>query len=276
MEYIEFNFTIIPRESGNEILTAVLADVGFESFVETDTGLLAYIPNTKFSIDLIEKLDIMRNKEFSISYNYQNIIDKNWNEEWERSFSPVVISEKCCVRAPFHPANKSCKYDIIIEPKMSFGTAHHETTALMIEQILSLNIKNKSVLDMGCGTGVLAILAVKMGASEVTAIDIDEWALNNSIENAEKNNAKNMKIIFGDVEMAVGKYDVIFANINRNILIRDIPEYSKRLKKSGILLLSGFYEADIPVINDISESNGMKFIGSSVKNNWAVLKYKNK
>ena len=276
MDYIEINFTVLPKESGNEILAAVLADVGFESFVETDKGLLAYIPDSKFSVEIIEKLDIMQNKEFSISYNYLNIQDKNWNEEWESSFNPVVISKKCCVRAPFHPINESCKYDIIIEPKMSFGTAHHETTALMIEQILMLNIKDKSVLDMGCGTAVLAILAFKMGASEVTAIDIDEWAFNNSNENVEKNNAESIKIILGDVEMAVGEYDVIFANINRNILIHDIPEYSKRLKKSGILLLSGFYEADIPIVNDISESNEMKLTGSSVKNNWTVLKYKKK
>jgi len=274
MDYIEFNFTITPKVSGNEILAAVLADVGFESFVETDAGLIAYIPDSKFSLDVVENMDIMHNKEFSIKYDYKNIQDKNWNEEWERSYNPVVIAEKCCIRAPFHPKNEKCKIDIIIEPKMSFGTAHHETTALMIEQILSLDLKEKSVLDMGCGTAVLAILAAKMGATSVTAIDIDEWAFNNAIENTGRNEMGFIKVLYGDVSLAVDMYDVIFANINRNIITRDIPEYIKHLNKSGILLLSGFYEADIPIVSDIVETNGLKLTGQSEKNNWAILKFK--
>jgi ribosomal protein L11 methyltransferase len=276
MDYIEFNFTISPKESGNEILTATLADIGFESFVETENGLLAYIPQTKFVAGEVEKLDILQNKEFNIKYNYKNIEDKNWNEEWERSYSPVIIAGKCCIRAPFHPQNEKCTYDIIIEPKMSFGTAHHETTALMLEQILKLDLINKTVLDMGCGTAVLSILAAKMGASAVTAIDIDEWAFNNSVENVERNKTNNVKVQFGDVSIVKESYDVIFANINRNILMNDIPEYINHLNKSGILLLSGFYEADIPLIADKAESNGMKSTGSFIKNNWVVLTYKKK
>jgi ribosomal protein L11 methyltransferase len=276
MDYIEFNFTISPKESGNEILTATLADIGFESFVETETGLLAYIPHTKFVAGEVEKLDILQNKEFKIKFNYQNIQDKNWNEEWERSYNSVTIAGKCCVRAPFHPQNDKCTYDIIIEPKMSFGTAHHETTALMLEQILKLDLSNKTVLDMGCGTAVLSILAAKMGASAVTAIDIDEWAFNNSVENVEKNKTDNVKVQFGDVSIVKDSYDVIFANINRNILMNDIPEYTNHLNKSGILLLSGFYEADIPLIADKAESNGMKSTASFIKNNWVVLTFKKK
>jgi len=276
MDYLEFDFTITPKESGTEILAAVLAEVGFESFVETETGILAYIPESKFSAGVVEKLDIMQNKEFSIQFQYKSIEDKNWNAEWESSYSPVVIAGKCCVRAPFHPKNESCEYDIIIEPKMSFGTAHHETTSLMIEQIMALGLKGKTVLDMGCGTAVLAILASKMNAASITAIDNDEWAFNNSVENVERNNTENVKVIAGDAGSVEGIYDVILANINRNILMNDIPEYTNHLRKSGIMLLSGFYEADMPLIIDKAETNGMKFSGSSMKNNWVVLKFNKK
>ena len=274
MNYIEFDFTIVPKETGSEILTAMLADIGFESFTESEKGLISYIQESKFSVDMIEQLDIMHNKEFSIKYNYKTIQDKNWNEEWERSYNAVVISDICCIRAPFHPKNENCKLDIIIEPNMSFGTAHHETTALMIEQILLMDIKGKSVLDVGCGTAVLSAVAAKKGATAITGIDIDEWAYNNSIENIERNKFNFIKVLFGDIQMAKETYDVIFANINRNIIIRDLPEYIKRLNKNGILLMSGFYEVDIPVVSDKAEANGLKLLTQSLKNNWAVLKYK--
>jgi ribosomal protein L11 methyltransferase len=273
MDYIEFDFTITPKESGNEILAAVLAEVGFESFVETDNGLLAYIPESKFSAGVVENLDIMHNKEFSIQFQFKSIEDRNWNAEWESSYNSVVIADKCCVRAPFHPKNENCTYDLIIEPKMSFGTAHHETTSLMIEQIMALDLKGKTVLDMGCGTAVLAILASKMAAAAVTAIDNDEWAYNNSVENIERNSTENVNVVMGDAASVNEIYDVIFANINRNILMHDIPEYTLHLKKSGIMLLSGFYEADMPLIIDKAETNGMKFSGSSMKNKWMVLKF---
>lgn len=274
MDYIECNFLITPQSPGNEILAAILADVGFESFTETEQGLIAYIPDSKFSLEIIENLDIMQNKEFIIKFDYKNIQDKNWNEEWERSYNPVIIAKKCCIRAPFHPKNENCKIDIIIEPKMSFGTAHHETTALMIEQILSLDLKDKAVLDMGCGTGVLAILAAKMGALQITAIDIDEWAYNNSLENIQRNESDFINVIYGDIELLRGRFDCIFANINRNIIIKQIPEYIEHLNKSGILLLSGFYIADKPVIINLAEVNGLKLITESEKNNWVALKFK--
>lgn len=277
MEYIEFNFSISPKDTGNEILAAMLADIGFESFIETDKGLLAYIPSSKFISGDVEKLDILRNKEFSVKYESKNILDKNWNEEWESSYSPVIIAGKCCVRAPFHPPDKNSKYDIIIEPKMSFGTAHHETTALMIEQMLHIDLSEKSVLDMGCGTAVLAILAAKMGASSVTAIDIDEWAFNNSVENIARNQVNNIvKILQGDVEQISGTFDIVLANINRNILMRDIAFYTNFMNKAGIMLLSGFYDADVPVISERAESNGMKLISKNIRNNWIVLKFKKK
>ena len=245
MSYIEFNFTITPREPGCEIVAAHLAEIGFESFVETETGLLAYISPANYSKIALEKLAIMKSKKFNISYNHRNLIDINWNEEWERNYPSVVIAGKCCVRAPFHPYDKNYIYDIIIEPKMSFGTAHHETTALMIEQILKFGLKKRSVLDVGCGTGVLAILAAKMKARPVTAIDNDEWAYTNSIENIEKNKVGFVKVLSGGIDMAEDTYDFIFANINRNILMNNIPQYAERLNKPGILLMSGFYEDDL-------------------------------
>jgi len=273
MDYLEFNFTITPVNPGNEILTAMLADIGFESFIETETGLLAYMPSAKFSVKEIENMEILKNSNFSIGYEYKIIKDKNWNEEWESNYSPVFIAGKCCVRASFHPKTEGFKYDIIIEPKMSFGTAHHETTSLMIENIMTLNLKNKHVLDMGCGTAVLAILAAKMGALKITAIDIDEWAFHNSIENIGRNQVGFIKVLLGDAKMIDGKFDMIFSNINRNILINDIPVYAKHLNKSGFLFLSGFYETDIPVITDKAKSCNMKFLGAAGNNNWAFLKF---
>jgi len=276
MDYLEFNFTITPVNPGYEILTAILADIGFESFMETETDLLAYISSDKFSVKDIENMDILKNGDFSIGYKYKIIKDKNWNEEWESNYSPVFIAGKCCVRNPFHPKDENYKYDIIIEPKMSFGTAHHETTSLMIGQIMALDLKGKRVLDMGCGTAVLAILAAKMGTSNITAIDIDEGAFYNSIGNIERNQVGFIKVLLGDAKMIDGKFDVIFSNINRNILINDIPVYAKHLNKSGFLLLSGFYETDIPVITDKAKSCNMKFLGAAGNNNWAFLKFQTK
>ncbi|NTW32593.1 MAG: 50S ribosomal protein L11 methyltransferase, partial [Bacteroidetes bacterium] len=258
-----------------EIITALLADIGFESFVESESGLLAYIPALVFNPEDIEKLDILKSTEFSVKYEINNIADKNWNAEWERNYNPVIIAEKCCVRAPFHNKDKKCTYDIIIEPKMSFGTAHHETTSLMLEQILALTIKNKSVLDMGCGTAVLAILAAKKGASSVIAIDNDEWAYNNSVENIKKNKTSCINVIMGDSNRISGTFDIILANINRNVLLNDIPKYVDHLDKSGILLLSGFYDSDVPAIKDKAQSLGLKFLDFSAKNKWTVLKFAN-
>jgi ribosomal protein L11 methyltransferase len=276
MNYIEIDFTITPVEPGNEILAAHLAEIGFESFVLTDTGLLAYITTAKYEKGEIEKLNILKSKEFKITFTQKNIPDKNWNEEWEKSYDAVTIAGKCRVRAPFHPDDKNCKYDIIIEPKMSFGTAHHETTALMIEQILELNVKGRSVLDIGCGTAVLAILAAKMQALDVTAIDIDEWAFNNSLENIVRNNVGDIKVLLGGIEMAKGSYDIIFANINRNILMNDIPAYAEHLSETGILLMSGFYESDTSAIAAKAGSCDLKLCSSAVKNNWVVTKFMKK
>ena len=275
MDYIELNCKISPKEIWNDVVTAVLADIGFESFVDTDDGLLAYIPFPLFNIENIQNIDILKNSELSFEYKINKIEDKNWNEEWERNYSPAIIANKCCVRAPFHLKDDSFEYDIIIEPKMSFGTAHHETTSLMIEQILYLKLDGKSVLDMGCGTAVLAILAAKKGASTLTAIDNDEWAYNNSIENVKNNNSSFIEVIMGDSKIIKGEYDFIFANINRNVLLNDMPDYFTHLKKSGILLLSGFYDSDMPVIKNKAISLELKLLEYSMKNMWVAMKFIN-
>src|SRR5690606_12892197 len=250
MNYLEFTFTIAPLQPASEILIAELGQAGFESFVANETGITAYIPKEAFEEDGLSGVQILQSGELSITYTTQETEQVNWNEEWEKNFHPIQVEDSCCVRAPFHPKT-DVKYDIVIEPKMSFGTGHHATTHMMIQFLLKNDFEGKKVLDMGCGTGVLAIVAEKRGAVEVDAIDIDNWCYQNSMENVERNNCSRISVFEGGAELLGGKkYDVVIANINRNILLEDIPTYSRCLEKGGQLYLSGFYEADIPAIQE--------------------------
>jgi ribosomal protein L11 methyltransferase len=199
----------------------------------------------------------------------------NWNEEWEKNFEPIQVDDLVSIRAPFHE-NPNLKYDIVIEPKMSFGTGHHETTHMMVRHLLQLDLENKKVLDMGCGTGILAIFAEMKGAKPLDAIDIDNWCYENSIENVTRNNCENISVYEGDATLLVDKkYDVIIANINRNILLMDMKVYTNCLEAGGILLLSGFYEQDIPVIDAEVIKYGLKLEKFIQRNNWVALKYNN-
>lgn len=275
MTYIEYNFTLNPVNPTAEILMAELGYAGFESFVETNSGLQAYIQKEDWSEDILDDVYILNSDEFEISYSKKEIAKVNWNAEWEKSFFPIVVNNICTVRAPFHE-KPNTEYDIIIEPKMSFGTGHHETTFMMIKHMLQVDFKDKVVLDMGCGTGVLAILAQKLGAQEVTAIDIDNWCYKNSIENVEKNNCNSIKVLEGDASLLVSKqFDVILANINRNILLDDLLTYIENLNKDGILILSGFYDNDIHSIQEVCEQHLLKLIGTIEKNKWVSLKFLN-
>lgn len=275
MTYIEYNFTLNPVNPTAEILMAELGYAGFESFVETNSGLQAYIQKEDWSEDILDDVYILNSDEFEISYSKKEIAKVNWNAEWEKSFFPIVVNNICTVRAPFHE-KPNTEYDIIIEPKMSFGTGHHETTFMMIKHMLQVDFKDKVVLDMGCGTGVLAILAQKLGAQEVTAIDIDNWCYINSIENVEKNNCNSIKVMEGDASLLVSKqFDVILANINRNILLDDLLTYIENLNKDGILILSGFYDNDIHSIQEVCEQHLLKLIGTIEKNKWVSLKFLN-
>lgn len=275
MNYLEFNFKVKPLQPAVEILMAELGNVGFESFVETEKGVLAYIQKKEWNDTLLKDIFILQSNEFKISYTIKEIKQENWNAKWEQSFSPIVVDNICTIRAPFHKETNTL-YDIIIEPKMSFGTGHHETTYMMIAHMLQLNFENKSVLDMGCGTGVLAVLAEKLGAKKVTAIDIDNWCYENSMENAEKNNCQKITVLEGDATLlGTETYDIILANINRNILIRDLPKYITCLNKNGVLVLSGFYQNDIESIVEVCEKKLLKLTGTREKNKWVSLKFLN-
>ena len=273
--YIEYNFTLSPKEPTSEILIAELGNAGFESFVESKDGVTAYIQKTEWRTSILEDIFVLNSKEFSIEYDYNEVAQTNWNAEWEKNFEPIQVDDLVSIRAPFHD-NPNLKYDIVIEPKMSFGTGHHETTHMMVQHLLKLDLENKKVLDMGCGTGILAIFAEMKGAKPLDAIDIDNWCYENSLENVARNNCENISVHEGDVSLLVGrKYDVIIANINRNILLMDMKVYANCLNEKGVLLLSGFYEADIPVIDAAVSKFGLTLETTIQRNNWVALKYNN-
>ncbi|MFY8067604.1 MAG: 50S ribosomal protein L11 methyltransferase [Flavobacterium sp.] len=271
--YIGYHFQINPLELGSEILIAELGEKAFESFIETETGISAYVQKELWSENILEDIQILDNSEFNISYTFEEIEQVNWNEEWEKNFEAIEVDGKCHVRAPFHEKTNA-EYDIVIEPKMSFGTGHHETTHMMIQHILETDFTNKKTLDMGCGTAILAILAEMKGAQPIDAIDIDNWCYLNSIENAERNNCKHISVYEGDASLLAGKkYDIIIANINRNILLNDMQQYVDCLNTNGILFLSGFYTEDIPVISESCTSKGLSYVKQFERNNWVALKF---
>ena len=270
MDYIEVTFKVEPRNPGTDILIAGLADYGFESFSETEDGVQAYIQSPGFSENALRDLSVLNNSAFKVTWTKQLITDQNWNSVWESNFTPIHIAGKCCIRAPFHP-DPGVEYDIIIQPKMSFGTGHHDTTALMIEKMLGIDMANRPVLDMGCGTGVLAILASMRGANPVTAIDTDDWAYLNTLENLEVNGINNVAVYKGDASILEGKnFNVILANINRNVLLTDIKHYSRVLTPGGHLALSGFFESDIEALTLEANRHGLYLKEKMARNSWAL------
>lgn len=273
--YIGYTFKVKPTQPGSEILIAELGYAGFESFVETLDGVIAYIQQSEHFDSILESINILKSEEFEITYSFETIMQTNWNAEWEKNFNPIVVGDQCAIRAPFHDPF-DVKYDIIIEPKMSFGTGHHETTHMMIEHILASDFTNKSVLDMGCGTGVLAILSKKNGAQVVEAIDIDNWCYLNSIENISRNDCGEISVLQGDASLLKGKrFDVIIANINRNILLEDLSTYAACLNEYGSLFLSGFYDSDCELIKTSCLKLGLKFETKRIRNSWVALKFVN-
>ncbi len=274
MQYIEINCSIHPVETGNEIMIALLADMGCDSFVETENGILAYIRKDIFDKNQLNTLFLeMPDYHFTVSYSWKEIEEQNWNAVWESNYEPVLIDGKCYIRAPFHLHREDVEYEIVIEPKMSFGTAHHPTTSQMISYILEENCKDKTVLDMGSGTGVLAILAVMRGAKMATAIDNDEWAYENCLENVEKNSVSNMEVTLGNADNITKKYDIILANINRNILLEDMDKYAGALNENGTLLLSGFYLDDLSILKNEAEKYNLVFDSYKEKENWVAARF---
>lgn len=271
--YIGYYFKAKPLQPAVEILIAELGYAGFESFVETEEGVTAYIQKEEWNPSILDDIQILNSDEFEISFTFEDIEQTNWNAEWEKNFNPIIVDDVCTVRAPFHE-KPNTTYDIVIEPKMSFGTGHHETTHMMIQHILKNDFKDKSVLDMGCGTGVLAILAEMKGAKPIDAIDIDNWCYLNSIENIERNNCKNISVLEGDSSLLKDKkYDIIIANINRNILLKDLHIYASCLNKNGGLFLSGFYNNDIPIVEAECNKHMLKLDEKLERNNWVSLKF---
>ncbi|TDS54591.1 50S ribosomal protein L11 methyltransferase [Myroides indicus] len=273
MSYIAYHFTIEPKNPGAEILIAELGEKAFESFEETENGISAYVQEVLWTSDILDGIFILQSEDFIITYTKEHIVQVNWNEEWEKNFDPIDVEGICYVRAPFHEKTEA-KYDIVIEPKMSFGTGHHETTFMMIRQILNNEMRDKIVLDMGCGTAILAILAAMRGAKQVDAVDIDNWCYLNSIENAARNNRDNITVFEGDASILSKQpvYDVILANINRNILLNDMDKYVACLNNNGEIYFSGFYTEDIPAIQKCAEKNGLSLENRLEKNNWVSLK----
>ena len=273
--YLGFHFSVEPKELGSEILVAELGELPFESFIDSETGIVAYIQKQFWTENILDDLHILSSPEFQVSYTIEEIDQVNWNEEWKKNFEAIEVDGICHVRAPFHP-KKDVKFDIVIEPKMSFGTGHHETTHMMIQHLLETNVEGKKTLDMGCGTAILAILAEMKGAQPIDAIDIDNWCYLNSIENATRNNCNQITVYEGDADLLIGKkYDLIIANINRNILLNDMQTYVDCLNKEGILLLSGFYNEDIPFIDASCTEKGLTYVKKFERNNWVSLKYIN-
>ncbi len=271
--YIEYNFTISPKEPATEILIAELGNVGFESFVETENGVTAYIQKADYTPTVLEAIYILNSEEFAITHTLKEVAQTNWNAEWEKNFTPIQVDNSVSIRAPFHE-NPHLQYDIVIEPKMSFGTGHHETTHMMVQHLLNLDLKGKKTLDMGCGTGILAIFAEMKGATPIDAIDIDNWCYENSLENVKRNNCNEISVFEGDSSLLKNKkYDVIIANINRNILLNDMEVYTNCLNEKGVLLLSGFYQEDITIIDEEVSKYSLKLENFIERNNWVALKY---
>ncbi|MBP7500441.1 MAG: 50S ribosomal protein L11 methyltransferase [Chryseobacterium sp.] len=268
--YLEFNFKIKPLQPWNEILMAELIEIGFDSFTEEYEGILGYIQKDLFKEEELKNIYLLQNDEVEISYTYEEMPNINWNEEWEKNFSPINVEDKVLIRAEFHDSNPNM-HEIVIQPKMSFGTGHHPTTHLMIQQMLDMDLENKKVLDMGCGTSVLAIFAKQKGAGRTVAIDIDEWSVENSKENAVRNNVE-LDIELGTADnLGKEKFEIILANINRNILISDIPTYVSVLEDGGKLLLSGLCFFDVDDILEVCTEQNLKLEKKIQREEWVSL-----
>ena len=275
MNYIEVDLKVDPDFS--EILMAELGEAGFESFVETDEGLLAYIQENDFDEQNLHDLTAKYLELTTIAATWKSLERRNWNEEWEKSYEPIEVGDQIRVRATFHEPDPAFKYDLLIQPKMSFGTGHHETTWLVMNEQLSLPHTGFSVMDVGCGTGILSVLAAKLGAAQLLGFDIDEWAVENTKENFSMNNlASGAEVFLGTItEVPEEKmFGGILANINRNILLSEMPAYVKHLQPGGWLVTSGFYETDQADIEQCALESGLTKINSNTRNQWACVVFK--
>lgn len=279
-DYIELRLDAEPcNETITDVLAALLCEEGYESFVPDDNGLTAYIKKEDFNPDILDQVISQSPIPVKASYSFSTVEGEDWNKEWEKNyFQPIVVGDRCVIHSSFHTGIPVMEYDIVIDPKMAFGTGHHQTTSLIIEQLLRIDMTGLSVMDMGTGTGILAILAAMRGAARVEAIEIDEFAHTNAVENVSLNHHPEINVILGDAAklQEVEPVDLFIANINRNIITADLPRYAKTLKPGGTMLLSGFYEDDIPVIMDAAEAVGLHKTGFTVKDRWTCLRLSKK
>lgn len=274
MNYIQVDIRLNKKEPYSDIITAKLNEIGFESFQETDCGLQAYIQKTHFHEKLLNDAFKILDKQVEFYFAVKEIEQQNWNADWEGSFEPIYINENCVIRADFH-AEKKTPFELIITPKMSFGTGHHATTFLMANELFQLDLEGKIVLDMGSGTGVLSILSEKLGAKHCIGVDVDDWAEKNAKENAILNSCKRTGFELGDIAKVNGrKFDVVLVNINRNIILADLEKYCAALNPSGDLLLSGFYKQDEYLIDNQASQLKLKLITSKEKEKWLLLHYR--
>lgn len=275
-DYIATRIDINPvDETATDVMASVLADIGYESFVPDENGLTAYIKKEDFDISVLNQAVAdfpLENYEFEI--NNSEIEGKDWNSEWEKNyFKPIVVDDKCVIHSSFHEDYPKCEYDIVIDPKMAFGTGHHATTSLIIERLLQLELKGKSVIDMGTGTGILAILAAMRGASPVDAVEIDEFAYLNALENVRLNHHPEINVVHGDVSALkeLSPADLFLANINRNIIMADMKAYSEAMSPGATALFSGFYEEDTDLLLQQASDCGLQFMRTSSRDRWTCL-----
>ncbi|AFD05907.1 50S ribosomal protein L11 methyltransferase [Solitalea canadensis] len=276
MNYYELVFTVVdPEGFVKDLLIASLSEIGFDTFEDTESGFKAYIQAEQFNEHLVSEQLSDYKDQFNFSYETNLIPHKNWNEVWENNFEPVIVADKLYIRATFHPARAEFPMEIVIDPKMAFGTGHHETTYLMSEFLLQTEVEGKKVLDMGCGSGILAILASKLGAEDLLAVDIDPICVSSSIENAQLNEVDNMKTGLGDIDQVNDTgFDLILANINRNILLNHMSHYAAMLADEGELIMSGFYETpDLAIIQEEAAKYDLKYISHYTRNNWVAAKF---
>ena len=278
-EYIEVSLKIDPyTEENAEIMMAELAELPFESFTEADPYLKCYIPKEKYDPRNLKLFLSGLDYDFNIDFNATLMPSVNWNSVWESQFSPIVVDGQCTVKATFHKGLKRTRFNITIDPKMAFGTGHHQTTYMMCRALLKheKDIREKVVMDMGCGTAILAILAAKMGAGHTYGIDIDAVAAASAFDNARINRvSRKVETYCGDASLLQrGKYDILLANINRNILLEDIPTYAVSLRKEGLLFVSGFYTEDLPMICSCAQRAGLTYIEDDSMDNWCCAGFR--
>lgn len=273
-DFLVVHLRLKPLEPGREILIALLDQIGYDSFEETEAGLKAYIAEAAFDENKLKQIPLLQSGEYEWSYQTERLDTINWNEEWERNYEPVKLGDQVYIRAPFHPSGEGYPHEILIEPKMSFGTGHHQTTRLMARAMLTINFQNKITLDMGTGTGVLAILAAQLGAAKLNAIDNFEWAVENTRENLARNGVTEAEAKLGDASiLSKARYDVILANINRNVLLADMPVYRAALRPQGKMLLSGFLIKDLDLINTEARRLGFQPEERWQEENWLACLY---